>query len=112
MTQLSEPFHNTDREKHIPTFDGEQPVIPYGKVDSATALGALVRRKREEAGVRQADAAAFAGVGTRFLSELERGKHTAEVGKVLQVLQRLGLELWLLPRGVEPPRHPPGNVDE
>jgi hypothetical protein len=35
----------------------------------------------------------------RFLSELERGKETAEIGKVLRVLERLGLELVVVPRG-------------
>ncbi len=73
-------------------------MIPYGKIESPAELGALVRRRRKDAGVRQADAAALAGVGTRFLSELERGKETAEVGKVLQVLSRLGLELRVVPR--------------
>jgi HTH-type transcriptional regulator / antitoxin HipB len=74
-------------------------LIPYGKVRSVKELGALVRQRRKDAGVLQADAAAFAGVGARFLSELERGKETAEIGKVLQVLDRLGLELLVVPRG-------------
>ncbi|MEW6744080.1 MAG: helix-turn-helix transcriptional regulator [Planctomycetota bacterium] len=74
-------------------------MFPYGTVRSVKQLGGLVRRRRKEAGVRQADAAALAGVGVRFLSELERGKETAEVGKVLQVLERLGLELSIAPRG-------------
>lgn len=67
-------------------------------------LGQLIRRKRKEVGVLQADAAGLAGVGTRFLSEIERGKETAELGKVLQVLERLGLEVWVLPRGATGPR--------
>lgn len=87
-------------------------MIPYGKIDSTVALGELVRRKRREAGVRQADAAALAGVGTRFLSELERGKPTSEVGKVIQVLSRLGLELWLLPRGTSSPASTSGRADD
>lgn len=74
-------------------------MIPYGKVLTSKELGALVRRKRKEVGVLQAEAAALAGVGTRFLSELERGKETAELGKALQVLERLGLEVRVTPRG-------------
>ena len=77
-------------------------MLPYGKISSSSHLGALVLRRRREAEVLQADAAALAGVGTRFLSELERGKETAEVGKVLQVLGRLGLEVWIIPRGGRP----------
>jgi HTH-type transcriptional regulator / antitoxin HipB len=77
--------------------------VPYGKIRSADELGALIRRRRSEAGVRQADAAGLAGVGARFLSELERGKATAELGRALQVCERLGLEVYVVPRGSEPP---------
>lgn len=81
---------------HI-TWSGK--MLPYGKILSVDQLGALIRRRRKEAGVLQADAAALAGVGTRFLSEIERGKESAEIGKALQVLSRLGLEVWIAPRG-------------
>lgn len=76
--------------------------VPYGKVGSAAELGVLVRKRRLEQRVRQIDAAALIGVGPRFLSELERGKETAELGKVLQVLDRLGLVVWVAPRGRSP----------
>lgn len=49
--------------------------------------------------MRQRDAAGISGVGVRFLSELERGKPTVELGRALRVLGRLGLEVWILPRG-------------
>ena len=74
-------------------------MVPYGKIRTVRQLGALVRQRRRSAGVLQSDAAALADVGVRFLSELERGKETAEVGKVLQVLERLGLEVLVFPRG-------------
>jgi y4mF family transcriptional regulator len=61
-------------------------------VDSAQ-LGALVRARRKEAGLNQEKLSALAGVGPRFLSELERGKPTAQIGKTLRILQLLGLEL-------------------
>ena len=38
----------------------------------------------------------------RFLSELERGKPTVELGRALRVARRLGLDIWLLPRGEAP----------
>jgi hypothetical protein len=34
----------------------------------------------------------------RFLSEFERGKETAEIGKVLKALRTLGLEVIIQPR--------------
>lgn len=79
-------------------------IFPYGKITRTGEIGELVRRKRREIGMRQADLAALAGVGTRFLSELENGKETAEVGRVLRVCRRLGLDLWILPRGANPAR--------
>lgn len=46
-------------------------------------------------GLTQLNAAGLCGVGERFLSELERGKPTAQLGKTLQVMQRLGIRLEL-----------------
>ena len=77
-------------------------IIPYGKISTPSEMGALIRRKRKESGADQARAAGLAGVGTRFLSDLERGKPTAELGKALTVLERLGLDVWILPRGHRP----------
>jgi hypothetical protein len=47
----------------------------------------------------QAKAAGLLGVGIRFLSELERGKKSVELDLVLRVLDRLGFELAIAPRG-------------
>lgn len=63
-------------------------------------LGKLVRKRRKETGLTQRRASGLAGVGVRFLGELERGKPTVELGRVLQVLEALGLELHVQPRGV------------
>jgi y4mF family transcriptional regulator len=73
--------------------------FPYGKVGDVAQVGAAIRNKRESIGLRQAELAALAGVGVRFLSELENGKASAEVGKVLLVLRRVGLDLLIRPRG-------------
>ncbi|MFZ4859356.1 MAG: hypothetical protein ACOYL3_23510, partial [Desulfuromonadaceae bacterium] len=59
----------------------------YGKIVTPDELGRLIRFKRKEVGVRQEIAAGMAGVGTKFLSQLENGKETAELGKTLQVLR-------------------------
>jgi HTH-type transcriptional regulator/antitoxin HipB len=77
--------------------------IPYGKITTPAEWGLVARAKRVADGFKQAQAAGFMGVGIRFLSELERGKPTAELGKALQVLHRLGLEVWIVPRGLRPP---------
>lgn len=56
-------------------------------------IGRLVRETRSRAGLKQAQAAALCGVGTRFLSDLENGKPTLHLGKVLQVLKGFGLRV-------------------
>ena len=73
--------------------------FPYGKIRNAGDIGAAIRAKRTAIGFRQEQLAALAGVGPRFLSEIENGKESAEVGKVLHVLHRLGLEVLIRPRG-------------
>lgn len=70
--------------------------LPIGKMKPQPAktpadIGVIVRQARKEAGLKQAQAAALCGVGTRFLSELENGKPTLRLGKVLKVLHGFGL---------------------
>lgn len=60
-------------------------------------IGAIVRDARKAAGLRQDELAASAGVGLRFVVELERGKPTARLDKILQVLNALGLRMAVLP---------------
>jgi y4mF family transcriptional regulator len=76
--------------------------LPYGKVRNPADLGKIVRTKRKQDQLTQADVVALCGVGTRFVSELENGKPTLELGKVLQLLSCLGLEVKVVPRGWVP----------
>lgn len=69
-----------------------------GFIVSSTAIGDAIRTRRKQQGVTQAECAALCGVGVRFISNLENGKETAEVGKVLHVLRSLGLEMNIQPR--------------
>ncbi|WP_369061863.1 hypothetical protein ABOZ73_07025 [Caulobacter sp. 73W] len=54
-------------------------------------------------GLRQDELAAVANVGLRFLVELENGKATAQLGKALDVLAAVGLEVRLIDRATERP---------
>lgn len=74
----------------------------YGKISTPEELGRIIRLKRKEICVRQEIAAGMAGVGTKFLSQLENGKETAELGKTLQVLRKMGLEVYIFPRSIDP----------
>ncbi len=65
-------------------------------IKSVKEIGLLVRKVRAQKGLSQERAAGLAGVGRRFLVELESGKKTTlELGLVLQVLLRLGIKLHL-----------------
>ena len=63
------------------------------RVATAADIGMAVRKKRKEDGLTLADTASLCGVGYRFMSDLENGKETAQIGKVLKVLTALGLEM-------------------
>ena len=73
--------------------------LPYGIIDSPGTLGQYVRVRRNQQGATQAEFASLCGVGIRFISDLENGKSTIELGKTLQVLKCLGLEVTINPRG-------------
>ena len=73
-------------------------IVPNGNIVAVEDIGRLVRESRKVQGATQAEFASLCGVGVRFVSELENGKPTVELGKVLTVLQCLGLELSLQSR--------------
>ncbi len=56
-------------------------------------LGALVTTRREELDLTQVGLADIAGCGNRFVAELEAGKTTVRLDKLLDVLNALGLHL-------------------
>jgi y4mF family transcriptional regulator len=57
----------------------------------AKAFGALVRERREAQKMTQDDLALAAGVGRRFVIDLEAGKPTTHLGKALAVATEVGL---------------------
>ena len=57
-------------------------------------IGEIVRSTHKAAGLRQDE---LAGVGLRFIVDLEAGKPTAQIGKALQVLQTLGCAIEITP---------------
>ncbi len=58
-------------------------------------IGHVVREARKRQGLRQDELAGAANVGLRFIVELENGKPTAQIGKVIEVISALGLVLRL-----------------
>ena len=76
--------------------------LRYGKISSSQDIGRIIKLKRKEVGIKQDVAAGISGVGTKFLSQLENGKETAELGKTLQVLRKMGLDVFIYPRSATP----------
>ena len=68
----------------------------FSPLPDATTLGLAIRRARKSQGLTQAALAGLAGTGLRFVSELENGKRTVALGKVMDVLAVLGLRLGVL----------------
>jgi HTH-type transcriptional regulator/antitoxin HipB len=60
---------------------------------SPQELGALVKKRRRQLNLKQPDLALTSGTGVRFISDLENGKATCQIGLSLKVLSSLGLYL-------------------
>ncbi len=64
-------------------------------IRSAEDLGRLIRDQRKRQGLRQTDLAAIIGASHVFVGDVEKGKPSVQLGRVLRLLDELGLELRL-----------------
>ena len=60
-------------------------------------IGSLIYKTRKEQGLTQQELALASGTGNRFIIDLEKGKPTCEISKVLDVLNILGIIITLTP---------------
>jgi HTH-type transcriptional regulator/antitoxin HipB len=67
---------------------------------TAQEIGKIVRETRKILGVTQKDLALTSGTGLRFVIDLEKGKETCQLGKVLTILHTLGIRLALTPPSI------------
>jgi len=56
-------------------------------------IGIIIRRQRKALKLTQEEASGLCGVGVTFLSRVERGHDSAEIGKLLRVLRSLGCKV-------------------
>ncbi len=69
------------------------------KINNPKELGRYFLKERKNLKLTQKEISEFADVGRKFIIELEKGKATAQLGKVFELLNSLGLELHLTKRG-------------
>ena len=62
---------------------------------SSEAVGKLVQAERKRQGLTQLQLAGLANTGIRFVSDLENGKGTVQLQKLLAVIAALGLGLYV-----------------
>jgi len=60
---------------------------------SPAELGQIAEKTRSELGLRQTDLHGLTKLTTRFIGEVEHGKNTAQIGKVMALLDSMGLEV-------------------
>ncbi len=61
-----------------------------------TSLAGFIKEKRKQLGLTQPELAERAGVGLRFIRELEKGKQSVRLDKVNQVLALFGSEIGVI----------------
>lgn len=67
--------------------------------DKSINLGSQIKVLRKKIGLTQVEFAKRAGVGLRFLRELEQGKTTVRMDKLIQVLEFLGYHFEIIKNG-------------
>ena len=65
------------------------------KINNAEMLGLAIRKRRKELGYTQGFIADFTGLSVSFISDVERGKVTAEIGKIIKLVSTLGLDILI-----------------
>lgn len=69
------------------------------KITDSKSLGQAIRERRKELNYTQSYLSDFTGLSVTFISDLERGKPTAEIEKTIRLFNILGLDLLVERRG-------------
>lgn len=65
------------------------------KITDSKSLGQSIRARRKELGYTQKYLSEYTGLSITFISQLERGKPTAEIEKTIQLIYILGMDLMI-----------------
>ncbi len=63
------------------------------KITNGAEFGEAIKERRKELGYTQVYISEVSGLSASFISNLENGKSTAELGKAIQLANLLGLDL-------------------
>jgi y4mF family transcriptional regulator len=65
------------------------------KILDSVQFGKELKKRRKKLGYTQSYLAEVTGISASFISELENGKATAEIGKAIYLANMLGLNLLI-----------------
>jgi len=77
---------------------GENVILVHSHAMTSKVFGQLIRARRKKLGMNQADLALVSGTGLRFISDLENGKDSCQMGLAFRVLASLGLITTIEPK--------------
>lgn len=67
------------------------------KVSTISEISRIITETRISQNLLASELASLSGVSTSFLSDLENGKETLQIGKVLAVISQLGISIEATP---------------
>lgn len=79
----------------MPTDPNKPDTTGPFRIYSPASLGDAIRHYRTETGLTQAQLAEMAGLQRSYLSELETGKETEQLKRILRLLRQLGVRMTL-----------------
>lgn len=69
------------------------------KIYEVNELGREIKKRRKELGYTQSYIASFTGFSMSFISDVENGKSTVELGRVITLANILGMDIEITKRG-------------
>ena len=64
------------------------------RIETFSQLAEIVREERKRQKLTQGEVAGLCNIGVRFMVDLEAGKKTCQIGKVLHIVNGLGIKLY------------------
>ena len=68
------------------------------KINNTSEFGKVLKKRRKELKYTQRDISEFTGFSISYLSDLENGKQTTELGKAIYIANLLGIDIILQER--------------